>query len=203
MPGAYRLEGRLKLAAEPLATATAEPRARRPTLLFVGTWEGRKRGRFLRDVFVREVLPAVPDAELWMVSDRCEESASVRWVRFPDDRELGALYRQAWVFCLPSTYEGFGIPYAEAMAHGTAVVASPNSGATWVTDGGRAGALASDASLGRVVAALLTDEALRARYAAAGLERARQFTWDHACAAHEDAFREAIETFGAATPAPR
>ena len=30
-------------------------------------------------------------------------------------------YRQAWVFCLPSSYEGFGIPYAEAMAAGLPV----------------------------------------------------------------------------------
>ena len=45
-----------------------------------------------------------------------------------DDEELAREYRAAWVFCLPSSYEGFGIPYAEAMASGTPVVATPNPG---------------------------------------------------------------------------
>lgn len=43
-----------------------------PTILFVGTWEGRKRGRFLHRVFRDEISPRIPEAELWMVSDRCE-----------------------------------------------------------------------------------------------------------------------------------
>ena len=34
-----------------------------PTVLFVGTWEGRKRGRDLAAIFVEQVRPAVPGAE--------------------------------------------------------------------------------------------------------------------------------------------
>ena len=41
------------------------------------------------------------------------------------DAELVDLYRSSWLFCLPSSYEGFGIPYAEAMANGCPVVATP------------------------------------------------------------------------------
>ena len=48
--------------------------------------------------------------------------------RLPE-ADLQDLYRRAWVFCLPSTYEGFGIPYIEAMASGTPVVATRNAGA--------------------------------------------------------------------------
>jgi phosphatidylinositol alpha-mannosyltransferase len=97
-----------------------------PTIMFIGTWEGRKRGAFLHEVFRREVRPAVPDAQLWMVSDFCEPSAGVRWMQAPSDEELSAALAQSWVFCLPSTYEGFGIPYLEAMAHGVPVVSTPN-----------------------------------------------------------------------------
>ena len=42
--------------------------AEHPAVLFVGTWEGRKRGRMLAEAFVEHVLPALPDAELWMVT---------------------------------------------------------------------------------------------------------------------------------------
>lgn len=42
----------------------------RPTVLFVGTWEGRKRGRLVAEAFERVVRPRVPDARLWMVVDR-------------------------------------------------------------------------------------------------------------------------------------
>ena len=62
-----------------------------------------------------------------------------------DDDELVEEYGRAWVFCLPSTYEGFGIPYAEAMAAGLPVLATPNIGARFVTDEGRAGSSPSPA----------------------------------------------------------
>ena len=44
------------------------------------------------------------------------------------DTELAALYCRAWLYVSPSTYEGFGLPYAEALACGTPVVATPNDG---------------------------------------------------------------------------
>ncbi len=60
--------------------------------------------------------------------------------RLSDD-ELADEYGRAWVFCLPSSYEGFGIPYAEAMTAGLPVVATPNVGARYVTDEGAVGSL--------------------------------------------------------------
>src|SRR5659263_70500 len=43
-------------------------RAAYPTVLFVGTWGGRKRGAELARIFTETVLPAVPEAELLMVT---------------------------------------------------------------------------------------------------------------------------------------
>lgn len=197
MPRGYRLDGVLPLAVERFESplGSAGERSRQPSVLFVGTWEGRKRGRFLRDTFVRDVLPQVPDAELWMVSDRCDEGPSVRWFRYPTDTELGRLYRNAWVFCLPSTYEGFGMPYLEAMAYGTPVLASPNPGARWVTAEGKAGGLAADRDLAASLTSLLTDSAARSRYIAAGCHRAGDFTWDRVCSEYERAFSDAIAAY--------
>ncbi|MBX7244837.1 MAG: glycosyltransferase [Candidatus Sumerlaeaceae bacterium] len=46
----------------------------------------------------------------------------VRLTGYVSDGELAVLLGEATVMLFPSQYEGFGIPIAEAMAHGTAVV---------------------------------------------------------------------------------
>jgi phosphatidylinositol alpha-mannosyltransferase len=198
----HRLDGFLPGAAASESGPRSE-RSTRPSVLFVGTWRGRKRGSLLRDEFVRHVLPAHPDAELWCVSDECEESESVRWIRTPTDAELDRLYRRAWVFCLPSLYEGFGLPYVEAMARGVPVVATPNPGACFLTRDGRDGVLASDDEIGNALSALLRSAGQRAALGAAGRRRAAEFTWERSAERHEAAYRTAIETFGSRRGASR
>jgi glycosyltransferase involved in cell wall biosynthesis len=194
LPRGYRTHGSLALAvADPSAPETVR-RTEHPSVLFVGTWEGRKRGAFLADHFAREVLPRHPEATLTMVSDQCEQRPGVRWVRFPTDQELSRLYRSAWLFCMPSTYEGFGMPYLEAMAHGLPVVATPNPGARYVLRGD-AGVIVCEADLGRIVSELLEDADRRARLATAGRTRALDFSWDRVVTEHEAAYERAIATF--------
>jgi hypothetical protein len=191
----HRLRGYLPGGADP-DHESKDLRSSRPSVLFVGTWRGRKRGSLLRDEFVRHVLPTHPDAELWCVSDACEESESVRWIQTPTDEELERLFRRAWVFCLPSRYEGFGLPYVEAMARGLPVVATPNPGARFLTREGRDGVLVADAALGRTLATLLGDAGRRAELATAGRRRAAEFTWERSAERHEAAYRSAIERYG-------
>ncbi len=194
LPGAYRTHGSLALAA-PEASAMGDAlRTGHPTVLFVGTWEGRKRGAFLADQFAEDVLPHHPHAQLVMVSDRCEDRPGVIWVRFPSDQELARLYRSAWLFCMPSTYEGFGLPYLEAMSHGLPVVATPNPGARLVLRGG-AGCLVADTELGPALSMLLSDRVARARLATAGLERAGEYSWERVLTEHERAYETAIDVF--------
>lgn len=187
----YRTDGILPLGVELAPTASAP--APRPTILFVGSWEGRKRGRLLHRVFCEQVRPAVPDAELWMVAESCEPAAGVRWFEAPSDVELRELYARAWAFCLPSSYEGLGIPYLEAMAQGTPVIASPNPGSRMLLEEGEHGIIAEDEELGRRLVELLREPAQRAYWAAAGSERAKEFSWERICARHEEAYRDAIE----------
>lgn len=148
-----------------------------PVVLFVGTWRQRKRGELLAEAFVRDVLPAHPNAELWMVSSDVPDAyhPAVKALGRVDDATLVRLYQQAWIFCLPSSYEGFGIPYAEAMSCGLPVVATPNIGARYVTDDGAAGVLAEPDELGVTIAKLLGDEAWRQELESKSLERAQQF----------------------------
>ncbi len=158
-----------------------------PTVLFVGTWRGRKRGSELAEIFARAVVPEVPGATLRMVTDDAPADlpAGVVALGRLSDEALAAEYRTAWVFCLPSSYEGFGIPYAEAMAAGLPVVATPNPGARYVTDEGRFGELVELDGLGQALIGMLTDDARRRRAAALSLQRAPEFSMDSVVARYE------------------
>jgi glycosyltransferase involved in cell wall biosynthesis len=161
---------------------------RQPTILFVGTYEQRKRGKMLMEVFEREVRPTIPEAKLWMVCSDAPESPGVEVLGRLSDEALADRYRRAWLFCLPSTYEGFGVPYIEAMASGTPVVATPNAGALEVLGNGRYGTICPDAELGRRLSGLLSDGPLRETQAAEGLKRARSYSWPSVVAAYEQIY---------------
>jgi phosphatidyl-myo-inositol alpha-mannosyltransferase len=155
-----------------------EPRERSatPSLLFVGTLAGRKRGRFLLRAFADAVRQAHPDATLTIVGDEGPPCAGVTYRIGVPDAELASLYRRSWAYVTPSTYEGFGLPYLEALACGTPVVATPNPGSVEILDHGNYGVIAADAEFGERISALLSDEQARARLSARGLGRARDYS---------------------------
>lgn len=108
---------------------------------------------------------------------------------YVDDELLALLYNGAGVLAFPSFNEGFGLPAVEAMASGTPVAAS------------RAGSLpevlgdaavyfdpGDDAAIERALRDVLESAELRARLRAAGLARARDFSWDRAAALLIDLF---------------
>lgn len=155
-----------------------------------------------------------PDAHLVVVGKRAEDGpvaqaieryglgGAVEFVKGISDAELVDLVRSAQVSCVPSLYEGFSLPAAEAMATGTALVATTGGAIPEVAgaDGetclavppGDAGALA--AALGRV----LGDPELRARLGAAGRVRVlERFTWARAAQGTAELYREAVARQGA------
>lgn len=168
------------------------PKTPTPSVLFVGTWEGRKRGRFLYEVFVEYVLPRVPGAKLYMVADRCPEHERVVRVRYPTDGALAKLYRQSWVFAYPSVYEGFGIPYLEALASHTVVVCSPNDGASYVLGPLASDSVVEDDQFGPRLVALLLDSHARQALEARGLARARPYSWEAVAEQHLEAYQRAV-----------
>lgn len=176
----------------------ATQRSATPVILFVGTWHGRKRGAALAAAFVEHVRPAMPDAELWMVTRDSPKNlpAGIRVLGALSDSELALVYQQAWVFCLPSAYEGFGIPYAEALASGLPVVATPNVGARYVTDGGRVAVLSQLDAVGPALSAILQDSDRRQALASAGIARADKFSLKVVVDAYEDLYRAQISSAG-------
>ncbi|MEP6617718.1 MAG: glycosyltransferase family 4 protein [bacterium] len=164
-----------------------------PTILYVGTWEGRKRGRWMYELFVDRIAPHHPTVELHFIADvQPPHHARVRYERFPDDAALATAYRESWVFALPSTYEGFGIPYLEAMSSGTAVLATPNTGARELLGDGQFGMLATDAEYDDALLRLLGDDTERQRVADAGLARSRAFGWPDVARAYLAVYGDAI-----------
>ncbi len=103
--------------------------------------------------------------------------------------ELLGLYSGARAFVYPSRFEGFGMPVLEAMAAGIPTACSriePLAG------------IAADAALtfdpssfGDVLERITCDDPLRARLAAAGPQRAADFTWAAAARLTRDALLEA------------
>jgi glycosyltransferase involved in cell wall biosynthesis len=98
------------------------PRAEGDYVLAVGTLEPRKN--------LARIAQAV-DGELRVVGVRgwggVDPPPNVTWLGDVDDVELAALYRGARCLVYASLYEGFGIPVAEALACGCAIVTSRGS----------------------------------------------------------------------------
>jgi glycosyltransferase involved in cell wall biosynthesis len=97
------------------------------------------------------------------------------------NEELVRLYSRSQVLVSPSLYEGFGLPAAEAMACGTAVVATSAGAFPEVVADGLTGVLVPPAdpdALAGAIRTLLEDPELCRRMGEAGRRRVvRRFTW--------------------------
>jgi alpha-1,3-rhamnosyl/mannosyltransferase len=174
-------------------------------VLIVGTLEPRKNLTTALRVFER-VARADEEVELVIVggsgwrnrefNSQLRRAGVARRVRLPGfvpDGLLAELYAGASCFLYPSLGEGFGLPPLEAMAAGAPVVISDAPALLEVTGDTAlsAGALDVEALAAHVVA-VLGDRQLAARLRAAGIERARSYTWDAAAAATERVYAESL-----------
>lgn len=167
-----------------------EPTPARPYFIYVGSRAGEyKNFGGLLSAFAR-VVSVHPDTALCVVGAAftpAEEKliaelglgGNVELYRHADDKHLSKLYRRSVALVYPSLYEGFGIPPLEAMACGTAVVASDSSSIPEVV--GDAAVLFDPKSKDDLVQALLhvlENTAERERLIARGQRRAELFSWD-------------------------
>ena len=108
-----------------------------------------------------------------------DAAPEIRSLGYVEDVLLPGLYAGASAFVLASRYEGFGLTCLEAMASGVPVVAA-EAGALPETCGDAA--LLADPddpeAFATAVLACLDDETRADGLRAAGLERARTFTWE-------------------------
>lgn len=102
----------------------------------------------------------------------------LRFIDFPSDEEVAALYKHARLFIFPSRLEGFGLPPLEAMSHGTPVVAARASSLPEVL-GNAAHYFDPDDDNALYKLMLMADkhpEQLQPRISE-GLQQAASFTW--------------------------
>jgi len=176
-------------------------------ILFMGTVEPRKNVPALLRAYaslVKRRPDAPPLAIAGKIADACQSiltdiaapplAGRVRPVGYVSGDNRERLYREASMLVLPSFDEGFGMPVLEAMTLGIPVIVSTRGALPEVV--GDAGLLVDPEDhdgLSAAMERLLTDDALAARNAAAGLARARQFSWDATAARTMEAYGAALE----------
>lgn len=106
----------------------------------------------------------------------------------PSDNRLCELYNQSRIFLVSSEHEGFGLPGAEAMACGAALISTRNGGVETYAVHGDSAILCSVREPGQMASAivrLMEDENLRRRIAYKGASSITRWTWDKAIAQFE------------------
>ena len=83
-------------------------------------------------------------------------SDSVTFAGFVPDEELADHYRLADVFAMPSTGEGFGIVFLEAMGCGTPVLGGDLDGSVDALDNGKLGLLVDPMSVNAIAEGLIS-----------------------------------------------
>jgi glycosyltransferase involved in cell wall biosynthesis len=155
-------------------------------LLFVSAIEPRKQPLAAIDAanaVGRKLVVIGPPKDAELTAELARRGADVRGY-VPKD-ELIALYQRAACLVFPSRYEGFGLPVVEAMACGTPVVAAPEPALQEVAGDA---AIFTDDLAGGIRRALEERE----RLSAAGLKRARAFTWRETARLTADVYRNAL-----------
>jgi glycosyltransferase involved in cell wall biosynthesis len=161
---------------------------RKDFLLFVGAIQERKDPRaaaLAARELGRRLVVVGPTKDESLADELRGLGAELRGY-VPKD-ELAELYRQAACLVFPSRYEGFGLPVLEAMASGTPVVAAPDQAVQEVADGA-----AVYAEPGGLVVAVQEALARRDELGAAGIERARRFSWAETARRTAEVYREVL-----------
>jgi len=157
-------------------------------LLFVSAIEPRKQPLDAIDAanaVGRKLVVVGPKKDADLTAELERRGADVRG--YVAKEELVRLYQSAACLVFPSRYEGFGLPVVEAMACGTPVVAAPEPALQEVA--GDAAVFTEDLADG--VRRALAD---RSRLSAAGLERAKAFSWRETARITADVYRRILAT---------
>jgi len=169
------------------------------SILVLGTVERRKN----LEVVIR-ALPGLPDARVISVGPStpyrayCEQLAQQLGVRervlfrgYLPRSEVLALYAQSAVLAMPSRYEGFGLPVAQARCAGLPVIAARGSSLDELVEDPSQSLAPDDADAWReALARVLADpQRARARAEASRSTAIARFSWMHCARATVEVYR--------------
>jgi phosphatidylinositol alpha-mannosyltransferase len=174
------------------ASAPPLPGYPRPgkTVLFLGRFDEPRKGMAVLLGALPALVEHFPDIEILIVGrgdeDELRQEAGdlaghLKFLGQVDDAVKASALRSADVYCAPNTGgESFGIVLVEAMAAGTAVVASNLDAFRRVLCDGKAGRLVDvedSAALAEGLIAVLADAKLRSRYVKAATAAVGRYDW--------------------------
>lgn len=172
-----------------------------PTVFFFGRHESRKGLRVLLDA--RDALG--DDVTLWIggsgpetdeLKAKVGDDPGVQWLGRVSDEELASRLAGADIACLPSLHgESFGIVLVEAMAAGTAIVASDLPGYRAVARPDEHAILVppeDPTSLGLALKDLLADPTRRATLVENGRVRAEEFAMPKLAQAYAEIYQSLV-----------
>ena len=175
----------------------------RRLVLYTGGFGARKRLGDLISAF-EVVARRIDDVVLVMTgsappalreqSSRSPVGGRIHFTGPCDDARLAGLYRRATVVAYPSSMEGFGFPIVEGFASGTPVVTTAAGSVLEIAqDAAITLAVGDVASLAEAVQSVIENrEGVNDRLTAAGLRRAKQYTWNATAARTLDVYRAAL-----------
>jgi phosphatidyl-myo-inositol alpha-mannosyltransferase len=180
-------------------------------ILFVGRFEARKGLLDLLKAY-RVLRKTGCNCRLLVIGGGPQEREARRYVMTRglggvhflgrvSDEVRDALFKTADVYCSPATgRESFGIVLLEAMAAGTAIVASDIHGYKGVVRRDRDALLVppqDPKALGAALLRILGDDELRQGMAASGKEHAAEYSWERVTAKVEDYYTFVIRRLAA------
>jgi phosphatidyl-myo-inositol dimannoside synthase len=177
----------LRMASDPTALKLPANFPNGRIILTVGRWAADERYKGADDLIraVALLRAATPEVQLVAVGSgddlprlraiavELQIAECVHFLQNLSNAEVAACYAHCDLFALPSTGEGYGLVFLEAMAFGKAVVGVAAGGVTDIVRHGENGLLVGAGDFGCLVQALerlLKDDALRARLGRAGAE---------------------------------
>jgi phosphatidyl-myo-inositol dimannoside synthase len=180
----------LRLAENPAALQLPQSFPQGRIVMTAGRWAASERYKGADELIraVAQLRAAHPDLNLVVVGSGddlprlrqlARDLGAAEGVHFLESlarEEVAACYARADVFALPSTGEGFGFVFLEAMAFAKPVIGAAAGGATDLIEDGSNGLLIPPgdvASLAQALERLLHDHSLRAEMGRRGTERVR------------------------------
>ncbi len=176
----------------------------RPYFLYLGELRPHKNvGRVIQafmqfkaqassDADIRLIVAGKPHKSFVMPADAHRED--IIFTGYVKDDDAYTLYSNALAYCLPSLYEGFGLPILEAMKCGCPVITSDFSSTAEVA--GNAGVLVDPLSVDAIAGAMsriYTDGAFRQELVAKGYEREKEFSWAKAAEGTLGIYKEILD----------